>query len=107
MVKLAQVQAGELLDLLQPVHQGITVDKQLTGSFRNVQIVLKELVDGEESFLIQRIDGILLEYLGQENAAQGGRQLIDQAADTQIFIVDDAALGVKHLPTSMAVCASL
>ena len=36
MVKLAQVQAGKLLDLLQTVHQGVTVDKQLTGGFRNI-----------------------------------------------------------------------
>ena len=56
MVELTQVQAGQLLDLLQTVHQGITVDKQLTRSLGNVQVVLKELIDGEQRLLIQRVD---------------------------------------------------
>ena len=97
MVKLAQVQTGQLFDLLQAVHQSITVHKQLTGSFRNVQIVLKELINGEEGLLIQRIDGILLEHLRQEDIAQGSGQLIDQTADTQIFIIDDALFGIENL----------
>ena len=64
MVKLPQIQAGELLDLFQAVHQGVTVDKQLAGSLRYIQIVLKELIDGKQCLLIQRIDGVLLEHLG-------------------------------------------
>ena len=73
------------------------MDKQLPGGLGNVQVVLKELVDGEQSFLIQRVDGVLLENLLEEHLAQGSRQLIDQAADTQIFIVDDVLFGVKDL----------
>ena len=84
-------------DSLQTVHQRIPVDKQLPGGLGNVQVVLKELVDGEQSFLIQRVDGVLLENLLEEHLAQGSRQLIDQAADTQIFIVDDVLFGVKDL----------
>ena len=97
MVKLPQIQTGQLLDLLQPVHQGVAVDEQLTGSFGNVQVVLEELIDGEQSFLIQGIDGVLFEHLGQEDLTQGGGQLIDQTADTQILIVEDGLLGFKYL----------
>ena len=41
MVKFPQIQARQLLDLLQAIHQGVTVDEQLAGSFGNVQVVLK------------------------------------------------------------------
>ena len=73
------------------------MDKQLPGRLGHVQIVLKELIDGEQRLLIQGVDGILLENLLQEHLAQGGGQLIDQPADAQILIVDDIALGVKDL----------
>ena len=52
MVELTQIQAGQLLNLFQTVDQGVTVDKQLPGSFGNVQVVLKELVDGQQGFLM-------------------------------------------------------
>ena len=107
MVKLTQIQSGQLLDLLQTVNQRITMDKQLAGSFGHIQIVLKELVDGEQCLLIQRINGVLLENFTQVDLAQGSGELIDQAADTQILIVDDGLFSIKTLPTSMAVCASL
>ena len=81
MVELPQVQAGELLDLLQAVDQGVSVDEQLPGGLGDVQVVLEELVDGEQRLLIQRVDGVLLEDLAQEDLAQGGGQLVDQAAD--------------------------
>ena len=83
MVKLAQIQAGELADLFQTVNQGIAVDEQLPGSFGNVQTVLEKLVDGEQGLLVQRIQRILLENFPQEDLTQGGGQLIDQTADTR------------------------
>ena len=73
------------------------MDKQLPGSLGHVQVVLEELVDGEQRLLIQSVDGVLFENLLQEHLAQGSGQLIDQAADTQVLIVDDIALGVEHL----------
>ena len=73
------------------------MDEQLPSGLGDVQVVLKELVDGEQRLLIQRIDGVLLEHLLQKHLAQGGGQLIDQAADAQILVVDDIALGVEHL----------
>ena len=86
MVELAQIQTGQLADLLQTINQSIAVDKQLPGSLGNVQAVLKELIDGKQSLLIQRIQGILLEDFPQENLTQGGGQLINQTANTQILI---------------------
>jgi len=73
------------------------VDKQLARCLRNVQVVLKELVDGEQGLLIQGVDGVLLKDLLKEHLAQDGGQLIDQAANAQIFIVDDRLFCIKHL----------
>ena len=73
------------------------MDEQLASRLGHVQIVLKELVDGEQRLLVQGVDGVLLEHLLQEHLAQGGGQLIDQTADAQVLIVDDVALGVEHL----------
>ena len=39
------------------IYQGIPVDKQLPGGFGNVQIVLKEFMDGEQRLLIQGLNG--------------------------------------------------
>ena len=60
-IELPQVQAGELLDLLQPVHQGVAVDEQLPGSLGHVQVVFKEPLNGKQRFVIQRLDGALFE----------------------------------------------
>ena len=90
MVKFPQIKAGQLLDLFQAVYQGISVNEQLPGSFGHIQVVLKELIDGKQSLLIQRIDSTLLEYFGQEDVTQSGGQLIDQTADTQVLIIDNA-----------------
>ena len=73
------------------------MDKQLSGRLGDVQIVLKELVDREQRLLIERVDGVLLEHLGQEDLAERRRKLIDQAADAEIFIGDDRFFGVEDL----------
>ena len=50
-VKLPQIQTRQLFDLLQPVHQRVPVDEQLPSGLGDVQVVLKELVDGEQRLL--------------------------------------------------------
>ncbi len=73
-VELSQIQTGQLLNLLQTVDQGVTVNKQLSGGFRNIQVVLKELLDGKQRFVVQAVDGAFLKDLLEEHFAQGGRQ---------------------------------
>ena len=51
------------------------MDKQLSGRLGDVEVILEELVDREQRLLIERVDGVLLEDLGQENFTQGRRQL--------------------------------
>ena len=73
------------------------MDEQLPGRLRDVQVIFKEFVDGEQRLLIEGVDGILLEHLGQEDLAERRRQLIDEPPDAQVFIVDDGLLRVEHL----------
>ena len=96
-IELTQVQTGQLLDLLKTVHQRIAVYEQLTRGLGYVQVVLEELLNREQRLLIEGVDGILLEHLGQEDLAERRRQLIDEPPDAQVFIVDDGLLRVEHL----------
>ena len=73
------------------------MDKQLPGRLRDVQVVLKELVDGKQRLLVQGVNGVLLEDLLEEHLAEGGGKLVDQPPNAQVLIVDDILLGVKDL----------
>ena len=73
------------------------MDEQLARRFREDQVILEEFVDREERLLVERIDRVLLENLLQEHLAQRRRQLIDQAADAEIFIADDILFRIKDL----------
>ena len=57
-VELPQIQPRQLLDLLQPVHQRVAVDKQLAGGLGDVEVVLEEFVDCRQCFLIQSLKWI-------------------------------------------------
>ena len=81
-VELPQVQPRQLFNFLQPVDQGIAVDKELAGCLRYIQIVFKKLMYGKQCLLVQGINGILFEYLHQEHLTQRCRQLVDQAANS-------------------------
>lgn len=96
-VELPEVEARELLDLFQPVDQGVAVDEELAGGLGDVQIVFKEFIDGKQGLLVERVDGVLLEHFAQEDFAERGGKLIDQPADAEVFVGDDGLLGVEDL----------
>ena len=73
------------------------MDEQLSRRFGEDEVVLEELVDRKERLLVERVDGVLLEDLLQEHFAQCRRQLINEAADAEVFIADDVLLGVEDL----------
>ena len=96
-LEFAQIQTRQLADFLQTVNQRIPVDKQLSGGFGHVQIVLEEALNGQQSFAVKRFETAALEHFLQEHLAQRGRKLIDQTADAEILVADDALLGFEHL----------
>ena len=60
-IEVAQIQAGQLADLLQAVDQRVAVYEQAAARFGNVQVVLEEALDGEQRLSVERIDALLLE----------------------------------------------
>ena len=56
-VEFPQIQSGEFFNFFKTVNQCISVNKQFSGCFGNVQVVFKEPVNGKQSLMIQRIDG--------------------------------------------------
>ena len=96
-VKFPQVQTCQLLDLFQPVYQRIPVYKQLSGSFRNIQIIFKELLNGKQCFVIQRFNAAPLEHFVQESFTQGGRQVVNQACNAQIIVADNGFIRIEDL----------
>ena len=96
-VKFAQVKSCELLDFFQTVNKGVSVNKQLAGGFGNVQVVLEELLNGKQRFLIERLNGALLEDFLQEHLAEGIRQLINQSGYAEILVGNDGLFGVENL----------
>ena len=96
-VKLAQVKAGQFLDLFKPVDQRVAVDKQTAACFRYIEVVFKEALDGEQRFRIQAVDAVLLEDLVQESFTQGGRQLVNQPCNAEVVVGDDLLFVVKYL----------
>ena len=69
-IEVAQIQAGQLADLLQAVDQRVAVYEQAAARFGNVQVVLEEALDGEQRLSVERVDALLLEDLAQEGLAQ-------------------------------------
>ena len=74
------------------------MDKELPSRLGYVQVVLKELVDGEQGLLVQCVDGVLLKHLLEEHLAQGGGQLVDQPADAKRAVCNDILLLKEDLP---------
>ena len=55
-IEVAQIQAGQLADLLQAVDQRVAVYEQAAARFGNVQVVLEEALDGEQRLSVERVD---------------------------------------------------
>ena len=96
-VEFPQVEAGELLYLLKSVDKSVSVDKELPRGLGDVEVILKETLDGEKSLVVKALDGASLEHLSEEHIAQSGGQLIDEACNAEIVIADDGLLGVEYL----------
>lgn len=61
--KAPQIKTGPLLDLLQTIDQGIPVHMKLTGSFCNIQIVLKKAVYRKRRLFVKAIGNFLTKNL--------------------------------------------
>ncbi len=86
MVELSQIKTRKLLYLFEPVHKSVSMYEKLSRCFRYVQIILKELLDSKESFVVKRLDAAFLEYLLEESFAQRSRQVVNKSCNTEIVV---------------------
>lgn len=73
------------------------MDKELAGGLGDVEVVLKETLNGEQSLLIEAVYRAALEHLAHEHIAQGRGKLIDKSCDAEIVVADYGLFGVEHL----------
>ena len=92
----AQIQARNLLDFLQPVYQSVSMDVELARRLRNIEVVLKKRLIVSSVSSSSASMGFFLERFGQEHLAQRCRQLINDAADAEVIIMNDRLLVFKH-----------
>ena len=53
-IEVAQIKTGDLADLFQTVDQRVAVDEQAAAGLGDIQVVLKESLDEETLFTIQK-----------------------------------------------------
>ena len=53
MLELAEVEACDLADLLKSVNESVSMYEELSGGFRNVQIVLEEALNGHKCLAVE------------------------------------------------------
>lgn len=57
-VKVAQIQAGQLANLLQTVDQRVAMDEQPAARLGDIQVVFKEALDGEQRLGIEGVNAL-------------------------------------------------
>ena len=75
MIKFTQIQASELFNFFQTVYQSVPVYEKLSGSFRYIQVILEELLNSKQRFMIQRFNAAALKHLVQERYLTQIKQL--------------------------------
>lgn len=55
-VEFTQIESRQLLYLFKTVNERVSVNEKLSRCLGNVQAVLKELLDSEERFMVERFD---------------------------------------------------
>ena len=96
MLELAKIETCESTDLLETVYESISVHKELSRRFGNVEVVLKEALDRHKGFTVERIYAAVLEYFLKEHLAKSCGKLVDKSADTEIFVADNVLFCLKH-----------
>ena len=61
MVKLTQVKSCYLLYLFKSVDQSVAVNKQLSRSLRNIEVIFKEALNCKQGFLVEAFNRAALE----------------------------------------------
>ena len=52
-VKFTQIKPSDFLDFLKAVNKCVSVNKQFTACFGNIEVIFKKFLNGKQGFLIQ------------------------------------------------------
>ena len=83
-LKDTQIKTGALLQFIQTVNQGISVDIQLSEVSDTFKLFSKNLLMVVKGFLIKLVWGFAVKYFTDKHLAQRDRKLVDQTADSQV-----------------------
>ena len=97
MVELTEVESGHLLYLVQAVNKSITVNKELSRGLGDIEVILKERLNGDQGLAVECLYRSALESLLEIHLAQRCRQLIDKSADAEILVAENGLFDVEHL----------
>ena len=95
--EFTQIESGDFFDLFQTVNERIAVNEELAGGFGNVEVVLKELLNRKERFMVEQLDRSAFENLLEKHFAERGRQLIDQPRNSEVVIADNGFFRIENL----------
>ena len=73
------------------------MNEELSRGFGNVEAVLKELLNGEQRFVVEALYGVFLENFLEESLAKGCREVIDKSCDTEIVVGNDILVRIENL----------
>lgn len=79
-IKFTEVKTCQFFNFFKSVYKSISVNEKLSRSFGNIQVILKEFLNGEKSFVIERIDAAHLKNLVEESLAESCGKMIDRRA---------------------------
>lgn len=69
-IKFTEVKTCQFFNFFKSVYKSISVNEKLSRSFGNIQVIFKEFLNGEKSFVVERIDAAHLENLVEESLAE-------------------------------------
>ena len=97
MLKFAQIKTRKLSYLLKAIYKCISVNKQFSRCFGDIEIVFKKRLYRHKSFAVKRLQRSLLENLLQKHLAEARGELIYKPAYSEIIVAYDILLGIKDL----------
>ena len=95
-LEIADIKAGHFLHPLQPVHQCVAVEVELSGCLGNIQAVFEKAVDGGQKLIVKNRE-LLAENVPGKGFAQGEGELTDQLSESKGLVGDDLTFREKEL----------
>ena len=94
-VKFSEVKPCYFLYFFKTVNESIPMYEKISGSFRNIKVVLEKFLDSHKGFRIKKFKRIIFEHFREEHFAQRCRKLIYEPSYSEVFIAHNIALSIE------------